>query len=517
MHTFFTFSQSKCMKNNVGKGAFILIVSGLVCKFFGGLFRLPLTNIIGIEGIGVFQMVMTVYSLALVFVSGGVTNALSKLVSSARARGDYGKIKSYLGWALFFTLLLSGIFAVIFIIFSGSIASLQGIKEGALSYKIVAILLPLGGLVGVFRGLIQGYEDMSPTAVSQIIEQVTKLAFGLIFAYALGGKGIEKGVFGAFLGITLSELFACFYLGIMAFKRSKPLLEKQIRKEFFSASLPLTFGGAVLPLTHAIESLIIIYLLQRSGLTQESATALYGLQTGVVGAILNFPLIISLSVAVSLLPNLSFLVAKGDYEGQKALVSKSFSSMWFLLLPLVFGIMALSKTLYPIIYPSAMEKYLEVAVQLTSVVGISIMATAIMQYLVALLQANGMYNYSMYFNLLGGGAKILSILILAPIKGIGIFSIAISNIILACIVSTCSLVKLGKLVKIPSYDLLLPILSAFVMLLVVRIFLSLVGGFLGIVLAVIIGMAIYFTLALPLSTRYFNLFINKMNFKKAGR
>ena len=279
------------MKNNVGRGAFVLIASGLVCKFFGGLFRLPLTNIIGIEGIGVFQMIISVYSLALVFVSGGVTTALSKLISSARARGDYHKISSYLGWALSFTLGISALFAIIFIIFSSQITTLQGIQEGALSYKIVALLLPLGGLVGVFRGLVQGFENMTPTAISQIIEQVTKLAFGLIFAYALGEKGIGAGVLGAFLGITLSELFACVYIGFAAFKRSKVRFSNECRKDFFSASLPLTFGGSVLPLTHAIESLIIVSLLTRSGLSQDSATSLFGLQTGVVGAILNFPLI----------------------------------------------------------------------------------------------------------------------------------------------------------------------------------------------------------------------------------
>lgn len=498
------------MKSNVGKGAFILILSGLICKLFGGLFRLPLTNIIGIEGIGVFQMIMTVYSLALVFVSGGVTNALSKLVSSARARGDFKKIKSYLGWALAFSLGFSAVFGLVFLVSSKDIASLQGIYSGALSYRALALLLPVGALVGVFRGLIQGYENMTPTAISQIIEQVTKLAFGLIFAYALGRRGIEMGVFGAIAGIILSELFACGYLGIVALKKSKISLSPIYRKEFFSASLPLTFGGAVLPLTHAIESLVIVSLLVRSGLTQESATALYGLQTGVVGAILNFPLIVSLSVAISLLPNLSYLVAKGDRDGQKKLIAKSFSSMWFLLIPLVFGLVAISKNLYSIIYFQTMQTFLEKAVQLTSIVGISIICTAIMQFLVSLLQANGFYTYSMFFNIIGGVGKILILFILAPISSIGIFSIAISNIVLATIVSACALLKLGNLVKIPFFDISLPILASFVMFLTVRVFLSLMGGVLGLGLSIIVGMGIYFTLCLPLTIRYYQLFLSKI-------
>lgn len=502
------------MKNNVGKGAFILIVSGLVCKVFGGLFRLPLTNIIGIEGIGIFQMVMTLYSLALVFVSGGVTNSLSKLVSSARARGDYNKINSFLGWALVFSLGISFLFSILFLSFSNEIAFLQGAKEGAMSYKILALLLPLGALVGVFRGFVQGFENMTPTAISQILQQITKLAFGLIFAYILADKGLGYGVFGAFIGITLSDLFASFYLGFIAFKRGRAKLGIAERTDFFSASLPLTLGGAVLPLAHAIEGFVIVSLLQKSGLTQESATALFGLQTGVVGAILNFPLIISVSVAVSLLPNLSYLVSKGDKAGQKSLVSKSFSCMWFLLVPLVFGIMAVSRNLYPIIYPIAMQTFLNTAVQLTSVVGISIICTAIMQYLVALLQANGFYTHSMFFHAIGGVAKISLLFILAPIGNIGIFSISISNIVLSTIVSACALIKLGDLVKIPFFDIALPLLSSFVMLLVVRIFLSFIGGLWGLVFAVIVGMGIYFALALPLTTKYFNFFINKLGLKK---
>ncbi len=502
------------MKNNVGTGAFVLIASGLICKLFGGLFRLPLTNIIGVEGIGVFQMIMTIYSLALVFVSGGVTNALSKMVSSARARGDYDKIDSYLGWAFAFTLGLSAFFSLIFVLFSNQIAFIQGAVEGAASYKILALLLPLGGMVGVFRGIVQGFENMTPTAISQILEQVTKLAFGLIFAYALGRQGIGAGVAGAFLGITLSEAFACVYLAIIALKHSKISFSLMQRREFLSASLPLTLGGAVLPLTHAVESLSIVWLLQMSGLTQSGATALFGLQTGVVGAILNFPLIISLSVAISLLPNISFLVAKEDKAGQISLVSKSFSSMWFLLIPLVLGIIAVSKNLYPIIYPSTMENYLGIALQLTSVVGISVVCTAIMQFLVSILQANGFFKYSMVFYIVGGIAKILILFIFAPMKGVGIFSVAISNIVLAAIVSACVLIKLDNLIKVPLFDLLLPLLSGFVMLLVVRIFLSLVGGILGLVFSVLIGIATYFTLALPLSIRYFSLFVNKLGIKK---
>lgn len=502
------------MKNNVGNGAFILILSGIICKFFGGLFRLPLTNIIGMEGIGIFQMVMSIYSLALVFVAGGVTNALSKLISSARARGDHKIVGSYLRYGFIFSMGLGILFALLFLFFSKAIASLQGIEDGANCYLLIALILPLGAFVGVLRGLMQGYNNMTPTAVSQIIEQVAKFGFGLVFAYLLSGGSVARGVFGAFLGILTSEVLASIYLAYCGLKIKNLDFNKMGKHEFFSASLPLSFGGVVVPMAHAIESLFIISLLTKAGLSKGLATSLYGLQTGVVGAILNFPLIISVAVAVSLLPNISYLVAKGDKEGQKALIEKSFLAMWYILLPLVVGIMAISGGLYPLIYPGIIEGLGKIAMQLTLLSGISIILTAIMQFLLSILQANGYYSYSFVFSLIGGIGKVAFLFIFAPMQEISIYSIAISNIVLSLIVSICVLIKLGSLIKLPFFDCVLPLLSAIIMYMIVKIFLSLMGGYLALLIAVVLGMATYFILSLPLTSKYFKLILDKFLHKE---
>ena len=128
------------MKNSVGKDAFILIASGIVCKIFGALFRLPLTNIISIRGIGVFQMVMSLYSLSLGLVSSGVTNALSKLISGARARGEHNKIGGYFRLAIIFSVGLSVALGILFLLLSRTIASLQGFADADLSYMLLSLL-----------------------------------------------------------------------------------------------------------------------------------------------------------------------------------------------------------------------------------------------------------------------------------------------------------------------------------------------------------------------------------------
>ena len=89
------------INHKLGFSAIVLLISGVVCKSLGALFRLPLTNLLGIEGIGVFQLVMSLYSFALVLTSGGIATSLSKLISAARARGQRNTIGYYLKYSLF--------------------------------------------------------------------------------------------------------------------------------------------------------------------------------------------------------------------------------------------------------------------------------------------------------------------------------------------------------------------------------------------------------------------------------
>lgn len=487
------------MKNSVGKGAFLLILSGIICKIFGAFFRLPLTNILGIEGIGVFQMVMSIYSLSLVLVTGGVTNSLSKLVSSARAKGEYGKINGYFRIALLFSAGVSLVLGLCYAFFSNQISSLQGAQEATFSYMLLAFLLPLGALIGVYRGIIQGYENMTPTAISQIIEQSVKLCFGLLFAKILASNGLASGVFGAFLGLTVSEFLAFSYLGVVILVKYKTkAISAPVGRDFFRAVLPLSAGGAVVPFTHALDSLFIVSLLTKAGFESSQATMLYGLHSGVVGALLNFPLIISLSVGTSLLPKVSYLSSQQDVQGQKSVISKSFSILWSFLLPLVFGIASVAEVLYPIIYPNFINGYLDYAVKLTYIGGVSIVLTALMQFLLALLQAKGCYLFSMFASIFGSLIKILLVFTLTVQSNVNIFALPLSNIFLAGSVCLFALVKLGSLIRISFFNFALPLLSSTIMFLVVKLILDLFGNIWGLVFAICAGGVIYLLLMLPL-------------------
>lgn len=494
------------IKNSKLFGAGVLLVSGIVCKALGALFRLPLTNLLGIEGIGIFQLVMSLYAFALVVTCGGVTNSLSKLIGTARARGEIVKISTYLKRAIFVSVGSGLLIGLGFLLLGRYIATFQGIASGN-SYLLFVFLLPLGAGLAVLRGFFQGYENMVPTATSQIIEQVFKFVFGLLFASFFGRLGVSEGVFGAFLGMVLSELFAVIYLFCLWFFKSRNRQSlnsineiKFARREFDKANIPLTFSAAILPLVNAFDGLFIVPRLVMAGFSSGLATKLFGLQSGIVGALLNFPLIISMAVTTTLLPNISYLISRG--AGGRHIIERGLKVLLYLILPTTFGLVAISRQVLGLVYVDMSGQILDVAFELMLFGAFSIIFTALMQYLIMLLQANGEFRYILAITAFGGILKAIISFVLSAVPTINIFALVFGNIFLSATVCIFAIYKLKRKINftISFREMFMLLLGTLSMFVVVYCFINCnyFGTVANIVLAVALGVMVYFVLTIPL-------------------
>jgi len=492
-------------KRRLGVSALILVIGGFVCKCLGALFRLPLTNLLGIEGIGVFQLIMSLYSFSLVVTCGGVTATLSKLISSTRARGQHEKISTYLKRAVLFSVLLGLGIGIIFFFCGKWIAGFQGITSGS-GYTLFVALLPLGGMLAVFRGFFQGYENMLPTAISQILEQVAKFGFGLLFAFYFGKFGISQGVFGAFLGIVLSEVVSLLFLFVIfLFKRDGSSRLQDLRavkfacREFDKVNFMLMLSASILPLVNAFDGLIIVPRLTDAGFSSGLATKLFGLQSGIAGAFLNFPLIISVAVATTLLPNISYLISKGGKSRQ--VVEKGVKLLLFLVLPTTFGLVAISKQVLPLVYTDLSGRMLDVVFELMLFGAFSIVFTALMQYFVMLLQANGDFKFIVIITAIGGAVKGLSTVILAGIPQVNVFALVFGNILMSAFVATASLIRLKNIfkIKLSFLDVFLIVFGTAVMAVTVYTFIqkNYFSLLVNVVLAIVIGVLVYAVFCAP--------------------
>lgn len=188
--------------------AIILTAGGFFAKAIGALYKIPLTNILGSNGIGLYYLVFPVYSLIITFCSSGISVAVATEVARCRKRRHRYNEQKILQVAIVISFILSLVLTFMIIALSGVLSEMQGNVSAKVGYVAIAPAIILSTLIATLRGYFQGIENMIPTTISLIIEQVVKLTFGLVLAHKLAIYGINYAVLGAILGVTISEVVA---------------------------------------------------------------------------------------------------------------------------------------------------------------------------------------------------------------------------------------------------------------------------------------------------------------------
>ena len=209
-------------KNVVLRGAVSLMTSTFLVKIIGMIYRIPLTNLLGPLGLGLYQMIFPVYTLLLDFSGAGMPSAISKAISSSDAENKEVIAKGYLKSSIKTLSIVGIIGTTAMFLTSYPVSILQGNINAVWGYLFLAPAVFFVSMISCFRGYFQGLMIINPTSVSQIIEQVAKLVFGLFFVY-LFMPNIPLAVAGATLGVSVSEGVALIYLYAVYKKRSKKI------------------------------------------------------------------------------------------------------------------------------------------------------------------------------------------------------------------------------------------------------------------------------------------------------
>lgn len=198
-------------------GTVVLATAGLLCKVIGAAYRIPLTNLLGAEGIGLYQLVFPFYILLLNLSSTGFPSALSTLTAERLAARDVRGADAVFFSGLWLLLGVGGFFTLLALLFAPAVATLLGNPDAAPAIRLIApSVLFVGGIAAV-RGSFQGRMNMVPTALSQLIEQLVKAVWALVAASLLM-PDVRAAVFAVLLGVTVSELCALLFLGVCALR-----------------------------------------------------------------------------------------------------------------------------------------------------------------------------------------------------------------------------------------------------------------------------------------------------------
>lgn len=344
-------------------GALILTASGFLVKLIGALFRIPLTNLVGATAMGYFSTSYSIYEVFLAIATAGLPTGMAVMVSRSLALGknrDIPKLVKIAGSVFVSAGLL---LAVLGLIFARPLAVAM---NGENAYYAVVALMPAVffiSIVALIKGYFQGFNNMVPTAISNLIEATGKLLIGYGIAYWMTSHSYppEQAVGGAIAGITASTFFAmCFMVCRYLLRGGKFRAQineltaaatqtPELAKEFFATALPIMISAITSNLMGAVDAFTVMNRLT-GYMTENEANLLWGSYGNMTLTIFNLPSFVIVSLGTALVPGIAHAFAKNDTDNLKNTVNTALKYTMVLSAAFAFGMCAVSEPLLRLFY-----------------------------------------------------------------------------------------------------------------------------------------------------------------------
>lgn len=447
-------------KKSFIRGAAILGLAGIIIKVLGAFFRIPLSNLIGDTGMGYYQTAYPIYVLFLMISTAGIPIAISRMVSERIALGNYGQ--AHRVFKLSFGLLVfTGVNSTILcLLLAKPLVVFMENPKAYLAMVAIAPALLFVPIQAAYRGYFQGMQDMKPTAVSQVVEQGFRVVLGLYLSYAFIKYGLDKAAAGAAFGATAGGIGGAVSIGFIYFRR-RPNIKKRVRqsqrkntedqnedakeilKKLLVIAIPITIGSATMPIMNAVDIGIVMRRLQESGWTYEQANSLYGQLAGFAAPLINFPQVLTQSIAMSLVPAVATAHRLNDYKELKNTVKLGLRTAMIVGLPSAVGLIVLAKPIMLTLYPARPESALN-AVGALSILAIGVIFLSTLQTLTGILQGIGKQNIPVRNLFIGVIAKVILVYTLSAIPSINVKGAAIGTVVAYAIASGLNIIAVKK-------------------------------------------------------------------------
>ncbi len=438
-------------KQNFLQGALILVLASLIVKVFGAIFKIPLTNIIGVTSMAYFNTAYGFYVVFYMISTAGIPVALSKMISAADARGNKKEVAKIfrVSYALFFTLGLIG--SIIMIVFSKAYSGY--VKLDGLHFSILAISPTLFFicLTSAYRGYFQGMKNMSPTGISQVIGAIGKLFIGLLVAIISVKLGAPDYMVAAYtiLGITAGSIGSTFFLSVYKKKCDKREIEepsslptsssKRLLKELVEIAIPITLSATILSLTNTIDTTLMVRRLADSGFILEEATKVMGSYTSMSVPLFNLSPNLIYPFAISVIPTITALFVNKKEDDAKKIISSTFRIASLIAIPCSLGLSVFARPIISLLYSNKemialpirgeATSAISLAAEMLSVLAISIFFVAMVSVTNGVLQAYGKERLTIISTTAGILFKIVLNYLLIGNEKINVYGTPVSTLV----------------------------------------------------------------------------------------
>lgn len=474
--------MSSSVKQDSGRDSFVrgtllLSAGNLISRALGLLYTFPFQAMVGIAGVTLYQAAYTYYALMIAISTAGIPVAVSKFIAKYNALGEYGTSQRLFRQGMKL-MLVTGVVAFL-LLFSAapwlselmvrnSENNQQYIDSLTLVTRSVSFALLLIPAMSMVRGYFQGHQDMAPTAISQVIEQIVRIMFLLsgtmlvLFVFSdselvrplaetLGGTAavettelnglkvlaVTIATFSAFIGAIGSIIVLAIY-----WRKRKDIHRKtdnpdgtpvrsmkSLLLELLSYSIPIVMVGLSTPLYQFVDQLTMVNTLLNAGKTVSEATSAFGFLTGNAHKIVLIPVSIAASVSMATIPLVTRSFTHGDMNKVRNQVNHIFQVSFFVTIPAVIGLVALSEPLFGTLFPGDREGWVYLLHYAPSAFFLAYYSVA-----AAILQGINKQYFTIFATAMGLLAKVvLNVPFVYAIGGIGAGYATIAGYIVAII------------------------------------------------------------------------------------
>lgn len=492
--------------NKLIKGTIILSVAGIIAKMISVLYKVPLSQLVGTEGIGYYEKVFPIYSLFTAASLVGIPNTISKMVAEDVAKGEYKKAHLTFRYALYVSVIYGAIISFVMIFFDDSLMDIFAFDEGTRfvlwGFAISPIFI---SITGTIRGYLHGLHIMTYTAISQITDNIVKVAVGITATYLLleNGFSIAVAVGGAGLGASVGMMIASFYLIrvymkeryqiLDKLKEDEPILEiKALLRKLIQVAIPVTIASSAYSIMGLVDTYTIGNRLMSMGYSEAFTNGVFG-DIGYAKMFINVPVVISVSLIISVIPSISAANTKDNKADLLYSIEEAVQLALKLALPAAVGLYVLALPVIDLVFEANANsaKHLQT-------LSIALVFIILSQCLIGVLHGVAKYGLSLAIVLTGAVAKVAGNYILVNEQFMANGAMMASVIFYGVI----ALLSLGYIIHQYKYKMnvvqviIKPIVAAFLMGVIVHyVYVFLIGlmhsNLIGTAISVIVGIVVY--------------------------
>lgn len=441
----------------------ILAVASIIVRLIGLLYRLPLTNIIGDEGMGYYSQAFSIYNIALILSSYSLPLAVSKLVATRLANKEYRNSYRIFLCSLGFAVIVGTIMSLVVFFGADFLAAVIFKTPGSsIPLKILAPTIFVFAVMGVLRGYFQGKNTMLPTSISQILEQIINAAVSIAAAYyfmkersaseSISAYGAAGGTLGTFVGASAALIFLAFIFALY-----KPIIDKQMKKDKGSIResypdllkalsltiIPVILSQTVYQLSGFLDGVIFSNVMFAKGMEETLRTSQWGIYSNKYSLLITVPVAVASSMAAATIPSIVSTKTSGSNIEIKEKVHQVIKFNMLIAIPAAVGLGVLASPVMQLLFPDNPG----LAADLMRLGSIAVVFFALSTITNAILQGINNMRVPVLHSAISLGVHIVLLYVLLKFFNLGVYALVIGNVTFALLVCVLNWVSVGKLLN----------------------------------------------------------------------